>query len=106
MLAALYVFFNPDPRYKRTALLPLENISLAISDGDDATPRGTVGLLGKLNGRLDSDGVLLARHIRSSKTHKLMNRWAEKNGYRCVLVDKRDGFYKVSKGETIERSAA
>ena len=80
-----------------TKQLP-KNFGLALCEGGNATPRGVIGLVEKMGDKLSSESVILAKNVLRTKDHEYLSQWAMRQGLRCVLVDKREGFYKVARG--------
>lgn len=78
-----------------------EGIALVLCEGARATPGGAVGALNRLGDRLAADCTILARRVTRSEDLKQLNAWARANQASFVIVDRREGFVKISR-----RSAA
>ncbi len=76
-----------------------DNFSLALCDGGRASVNGAVGLLERMGLRLRSDCVILARHVTLAKDQALLQRWADRRGVHCTLVEKSTGFLKIVRGD-------
>lgn len=99
-LFADHVWYKVD-----TGQLP-KNFSLAICEGGQSSPRGVVGLIAKMQGQLHTDSVILAQHVREAKDHGYLTRWATEHKVSCVLVDRTEGFFKISSATTDSKAAA
>lgn len=95
-----YVWYKID-----TSQLP-KNFSLAVCEGGHSTPRGVVGLISKMHGQLSDDSVILAQHVREAKDHAYLNQWASERDLNCVLVDRKEGFFKISSAAAMPTAAA
>ncbi len=73
-----------------------DKVSLVLCDGARATPTGIIGALARLGTRLAPDCTLLARRVVRSEDLKHLNDWARSHGASCVLVDRQEGFVKLS----------
>ena len=82
------------------------NISLSISQGGEATPRGVVGLLARMQGRIAQDSVVLARQVKSTRAGEFLKSWCHDHARQCVLLDKREGFYKLTSATALRKTAA
>lgn len=85
-----YVWYAIDPA--RLA----DRFSLVLCDGANATPQGVLGTLDKLADRLALDAVILVRKVGKAADLKALAQWAETNNAACAVVDKREGFIKIS----------
>ncbi len=85
-----YVWYAIDPA--RLA----DRFSLVLCDGSNATPQGVLGTLDKLTDRLALDAVILVRKVGKAADLKALAQWAETHNAACAVVDKREGFIKIS----------
>jgi hypothetical protein len=85
-----YVWYAIDP----TRLAP--RFSLVLCEGARATPRGVLGTLEKLADRLAPNAVILTRKVGKATDLKALTQWAEIHDAACAVVDKREGFIKIS----------
>jgi hypothetical protein len=88
-----------------TSQLP-KNFSLAVCEGGHSTPRGVVGLIAKMQDKMGDDSVILAQHVREAKDHEYLTQWATEHKSNCVLVDRTEGFFKISSATTKSPAAA
>jgi hypothetical protein len=72
------------------------NVSLVLCEGARATPSGILGTLARLDGRLAPDCTILARKVSRAEDLKQLNLWAKSHDASCVIVDRQEGFVKVS----------
>jgi hypothetical protein len=70
---------------------------LIICDGSRATPKGVVGALRRLGDRFDSRFTLLARNVKDNTLLRELNAWAKANRATFALIDKHEGFIKLSR---------
>jgi hypothetical protein len=70
---------------------------LLICDGARSTPKGVVGAVRRLGGRLDSRFTLLARNVKDTTVLRELNGWAKENGATLALIDKQAGFIKLTR---------
>jgi hypothetical protein len=70
---------------------------LVICDGDRSTPRGVIGTLKRLENRLDDRFTILARNVKEAAVLRSLNTWAKTNDAKIALIDKREGFLKLSR---------
>jgi hypothetical protein len=75
-----------------------DQVSLILCEGARATPSGAVGALHRLGGRLAPDCTILARKVTRSDDLKQLNAWAKANDAAFVIVDRQEGFVKISRG--------
>jgi hypothetical protein len=73
-----------------------DKVSLVLCEGARATPSGIIGTLARLDGRLAPDCTILARQVSRPDDLKRLNVWAKDHGASCVMVDRQEGFVKVS----------
>lgn len=73
-----------------------DKVSLVLCEGARATPSGIIGALARLDGRLAPDCTILARQVSRPDDLKRLNVWAKDHGASCVMVDRQEGFVKVS----------
>ena len=95
-----YVWYSLDAKQ-----LP-SNIGLALTQGGEATPRGIVGLLGGMQSRIAEGTVILARQVKSGRAKQFLKDWCQQHACQCVLLDKREGFYKLTPAQALRKSAA
>lgn len=86
-----YVWFAVD-----TSRLP-DQVSLVFCDGARATANGMVGALTRLQGRLAAEFTVLGRRVVRAEDLKQIHLWAKTHDARCVVVDREEGFVKVSR---------
>jgi len=86
-----------------TTRLPA-TFGLALCDGARATPRGVVGLAERMADKLTPDCVVLARNVVRTADQDYLNRWAATRGAGCVLVDRGEGFVKITSRNVAELS--
>ena len=79
----------------------LQRHQLAGEGGDD----GAFGALRKLEGRLAPAFVLMAREAGSQAELKLLKTWADANGAKFVVVDRQEGFVKISRQAPAQAAA-
>ncbi|MBD3649589.1 MAG: hypothetical protein HUJ31_19525 [Pseudomonadales bacterium] len=72
------------------------NIGLVLCDAPSASPGSALSMLLSVSGNFASDFTLLARKIRAGDG-SLMKRWTMKHDATFVMVNKRDGFIKISR---------
>lgn len=82
-----------------------KSYALVLCEGVRASPRGALGALRRLEGRLASSFVLLARDAGQAAELKLLKSWAEANDAKFVLVDRQEGFVKISRQATLQVNA-
>ena len=70
---------------------------LVICDGARSTPKGVVGCVKKLGERFDSRFTLLARNVKDANVLRELNAWAKANKAKFALIDKQEGFIKLSR---------
>lgn len=85
-----FVWYALDP--KRLA----DRYSLIICDGANARPSGAIGTLKRLEGHFDRNFVVLARNLSGANELRTLAAWAKRRRASCVLVDKAQGFVKIS----------
>ena len=73
-----------------------DRVSLVLCDGARATPSGVLGTLSRLEGRLAHDCTILACHVTRADDLRRLNEWAKARAASCVIVDRQEGFIKVS----------
>lgn len=74
-----------------------KHYSLVLCEGARASPKGALGALCRLGDRLGRDFVLLARDVSHPADLKELKRWADANAAKIVLVDRQEGFVKISR---------
>lgn len=90
-LADGFVWYGVDP-----ARLPAD-LSLVLCEGARATPRGIIGTLERLGGRLASTSTVLARHVNRAEDLRALQTWTKAHHAACVVVDRQQGFVKLSR---------
>jgi hypothetical protein len=70
---------------------------LLICDGARSTPKGVVGAVRRLGERLDSRFTVLGRNVRDAAVLRELNGWAKENGATLALIDKQEGFIKLTR---------
>jgi len=73
-----------------------DGISLVLCEGARATPGGILGTLARLQGRLAPGCTILARKVLRTEDLRHLNLWAKTHEAACVVVDRQEGFVKVS----------
>jgi hypothetical protein len=86
-----YVWYSVDPA--RLA----DRISLVICEGSRATPQGIVGTLQRLGDRLAPHFTVLARKVSKPDDLKQLGDWAKARDAACVVVDRQEGFVKLTR---------
>jgi hypothetical protein len=74
-----------------------DRVSLVLCDGARATPSGIIGAVQRLHTRLAPDFTLLARKVTRAEDLKQLHLWAKSHDAACVVVDRQEGFVKVSR---------
>lgn len=74
-----------------------DRIGLLICDGGRATPAGLIGALERLGERMAEDGVILARQVTRAQDLQQVTAWAKAHGASCVVIDKAEGFLKITR---------
>jgi len=87
-----------------TKRLP-KNFSLVLCEGSRATPKSVISTLHHLSGHLSTVFTVLARKVSLDRDGPILKQWAQKNNATFVVVNKRDGFIKISR-RTLARRAA
>jgi len=70
---------------------------LVICDGARSTPKGVVGCIERLGDRFDTRFTLLARNVKDASVLRELNAWAKENKAKFALIDKQEGFIKLSR---------
>jgi len=70
--------------------------ALVICDGARATPRGAIGTIKQIESRLADNFAILARNISKASELKYLAGWAKNRGASFAVVDRREGFVKLS----------
>lgn len=83
-----------------------EQIALVLCEGARATPGGAVGAINRLGERLAADCTILARRVTRSEDLKQLNAWARANQASFVIVDRQEGFVKITRRSTAAHQAA
>jgi hypothetical protein len=86
-----YVWYSVDT--KRLA----KGYQLLICDGARSTPRGALGAISRIDDRLEDRFTLLARNVKEHAVMHRLNDWARANDAKFALIDKQEGFLKVSR---------
>lgn len=86
-----YVWYAVD-----TARLP-GDLSLVFCDGARSTPSGIVGTLQRIHPRLAPEFTVLARRVTRDGDLKQLQLWAKTRDAACVVVDRPEGFVKVTR---------
>lgn len=86
-----YVWYAVDPG--RLA----KDISLVLCEGARATPRGVIGTLQRVGGRLAPAFCVLARGVNRAEELRHLALWAKTHDAACVVVDRQAGFVKISR---------
>lgn len=73
-----------------------DGVALLLCQGARATASGVLGALARLENRLADDCTVLARGVTRADDLKRLNQWAQANGAACVVVDRQEGFVKLS----------
>lgn len=73
------------------------NIGLVMCDGLSASPSSTLSTLLSVSPHLAENFTVFARKVRLDEDGALLKRWAAKNDATFVVVNKRDGFVKISR---------
>jgi hypothetical protein len=68
---------------------------LILCDGARATPRGIIGTLKCMEGRLDERFTMLARNVKENADLRTLNGWAKSHQAKFVVIDKQEGFVKL-----------
>lgn len=86
-----YVWYTLDPARlaKRYALL--------ICDGARASAQGVIGTLSRVEAKLEDNFVILARNVGNPADLRFIAGWAKNRNAACVVVDKEQGFIKISR---------
>lgn len=71
--------------------------SLLICEGSRTTPRGVIGAINRLENRLDGNFTILARHVKDAAVLRSLNEWAKRQDAKFAIVDKQEGFVKLSR---------
>ncbi|MEZ5557580.1 MAG: class I SAM-dependent methyltransferase [Pseudomonadales bacterium] len=74
-----------------------KGLRLLLCEGSRATPRGAVGALEMLTDHLAPNCTVLARRVTSKDDLAYLKDWAGRHGAALVMVDKREGFIKLSR---------
>jgi hypothetical protein len=72
-----------------------DSYQLIVCDGARATPRGMIGTLKSVEGRLDNRFTMLARNVKEMADLRALNDWAKTHDAKFVLIDKQAGFVKL-----------
>lgn len=70
---------------------------LIICDGGRSTPKGAIGAIRRLGDRFDSRFTLLARNVKDTAVLRELNGWAKDNDATFALIDKQEGFIKLTR---------
>jgi len=70
---------------------------LLICNGDRSTPKGVVGVINRMQGRLDDQFTILARNVREPAVLRTLNAWAKSQDAKFALIDKQEGFVKLTR---------
>lgn len=74
-----------------------KGISLILCEGARTTPQGIIGALNRLDGRLGTEFTVLARGVSRGDDLRELKTWAELQRASCVVVDRQEGFVKLSR---------
>lgn len=86
-----FVWYSVDPEQ-----FP-EEFALTLSNGGHSAVSGVTGLTERMSQHLRKDCVVLARQVLSGTDQQRLQSWAKSHDLSCVLVDKQEGFLKVTK---------
>jgi hypothetical protein len=78
-----------------------KSYQLVICDGTRATPKGVIGVVERLAPRLDHRFTILARNVKEAPVLKALNTWAKSQHAKFALIDKQEGFIKISRQPVI-----
>lgn len=70
---------------------------LIICDGGRSTPKGAIGTVRRLSDRFDARFTLLARNVKDTTVLRELNGWAKDNDATFALIDKQQGFIKLTR---------
>ncbi len=73
-----------------------DGVGLVLCEGARATPSGIIGALARLDTRLAADCTILARRVVRTEDLTHLNAWAVSRGASFVVVDRQQGFVKLS----------
>lgn len=74
-----------------------KSYQLVICDGTRATPKGVIGAVERLAPRLDERFTILARNVKETPVLKELSDWAKGQNAKFALIDKQEGFIKLSR---------
>jgi len=74
-----------------------KSYQLVICDGTRASPKGVIGALERLAPRLDDRFTILARNVKEAPVLRDLNTWAKTHDAKFALIDKQEGFIKLSR---------
>lgn len=74
-----------------------DQIGLLICEGARATASGVIGSVTRLGKRLAPTCTVLARKVNRAEDLKALNLWARANDASCVVVDREEGFVKITR---------
>lgn len=74
-----------------------KSYGLVICDGTRATPKGVIGAMERLAPRLNDRFTILARNVKEAPVLRDLNQWAKGQNAKFAVIDKQEGFIKVSR---------
>lgn len=74
-----------------------KSYQLVICEGAQAIPQGVVGVIQRLEARLDDQFTILGRNVKDTAVLHSLNEWAKARDARFALIDKQEGFIKLSR---------
>lgn len=86
-----FVWYAADP--ERLA----SGVSLVLCEGGRAAPSGVPGALARLEPRLADPSIVLARGVGRADDLRRAHQWAKDHGASCVVVDREQGFVKITR---------
>jgi hypothetical protein len=74
-----------------------KSYGLVICDGSRSTPKGVVGAVQRLEERLDDYFTILARNVKETAVLRSLNDWAKRRDAKFAVIDKQEGFVKLTR---------
>ena len=74
-----------------------KSYQLIVCDGARATPKGILGTLARMEGRLDDRFTVLARNVKETTDLQALNQWAKSRDAKFALIDRQQGFVKLTR---------
>ncbi len=74
-----------------------KSYQLVICDGTRSTPKGVIGAVERVAPRLDDRFTILARNVKEAPVLRDLNAWAKSKNAKFALIDKQEGFIKLSR---------